>query len=186
VRRSSTVIVGLLFGTLVAAAPAIAQDSGVMGDLERTATATPQEKLQYASDAADEQRAALQQVQKLLDDARRQGETERIECLNERLTQVRALAQVTELAETAMREALASGQRDRADHEMRKIAVALGKTRQLVVEAQACVDDSSVASGGGTSVTVEGGMSGEGNETDQVTVDVMDQGFDPPQQSPFN
>lgn len=180
------ILLGALLAALLAAPLAVAQDRGVMGDLERTATATPQEKLQYASDAAEEQRAVLAETSKLLDDARRKGETDQIECINDRLSQIRALAQVTELAESAMREALASGQTDRADHEMRKIAVALGKTRQLQAESRACVDTTGAAADGATSVVVEGTLSGDENETAPVTVDVLEQGFDPPQQSPFN
>jgi len=163
-----------------------ANDRGVAGDLERTATATPQEKLQYASDAAKEQRAAVVQVQKLADDARREGETERVDCVTARLTEIRALAQVTEASQAAMTEFLASGQRERADHVMRKIAVALGKTRQLVAEATGCFDDGATTAAGDTTVRVEGGLTGEVDETAPIPLDVLDQGFDPPQQSPFN
>jgi hypothetical protein len=178
--------VALGFAVAVGPRAAVAQDAGVAGDLERTASATPQEKVQYANDAVQEQRAALQQVEKLMEDAKRAGDTERTECLGERLSQIRALVQVTETAKGAMSEALDAGQRERADHEMRKIAVALGKTRQLVAESNGCLDDSGVATGDGTTVRVEGGLEGEGDETDPLSVDVLDQGFDPPQQSPFN
>lgn len=162
-----------------------ADDRGVVGDLERTASATPQEKLQYAADANNEQRAAVAQVEKLADDARREGETERVDCVTARLTEIRALAQVTEASQVAMNGFLASGQRERSEHEMRKIAVALGKTRQLVAEAQGCFDDGTTAAGD-TTVRVEGGLTGDVDETAPIPLDVLDQGFDPPQQSPFN
>lgn len=183
--RITTWVAVLAVGLLGSAGGALAQDAGVSGELERSAGASPQEKLDYASDAAEEQRGALKEIQTLIDDATRQGEAERLDCLTERLSQIRALAQVTELAETSMRDSLAAGQTERADHEMRKIAVALGKTRQLMLEAKACVDEAGVASGE-TTVRVDGELAEGGDETSPLSVDVMDQGFDPPQQSPFN
>jgi hypothetical protein len=175
----------LLVSCLAVGGVAWSQDSGVSGDLERTATATPQEKLQFAADAVEEQKALVKQTQKTLDDAKRQGDDDAVQCINERLAQIRALAQVTELAKVAMAQAVEAGQTERADHELRKIAVALGKTRQLSNEAQGCVQDADVASGE-TSVRVEGALTTEDNETLPLIVDPMDFGIDPPQQSPFN
>lgn len=177
----------LVTAAALSVSPALAQDStsGVSGDLERTASATPQEKLQYASDAVEELGGAVQQTQKLMDDARKAGETEQIECLGERLSQLKALSQVTEAAEISMKEALEVGNQERASHEMRKIAVALSKARQLSAEAQACMDDQGAISGN-TQVTSEGGFEGEETETEQLDVDVLDQGYDAPDVSPFN
>jgi len=179
--------VALLIASSVLAVPgyALAQETGVAGDLERSASASPQEKLQYASDAVTEVRAGLKQIEKMIEDARRTGDTDQVECLTERLTQIRALTQVTEVAQTSMKDALSTTQQDRADHELRKIAVALGKTRQLLLEAEACGDEAGLASGQ-TSVKVEGGLTGEGDETDPLGTDVLNQGYDPPRLSPFN
>lgn len=186
-KRVRTIQTTLLAALLCAglAGPAFAQDSGVSGDLERTATATPQEKLQYAQDAVEELRGAVTQTQKMLEDAQKNGETEQIECLAKRLNDLKTLAQVTESAEAAMRVSLEAGNQERASHEMRKIAVALSKARQLSLEAQACMDDSGVATGQ-TVVQREGGFEGEEDETEPLTVDVLDQGYDPPDASPFN
>lgn len=183
--RTAQLVAAALVALSLGTVPALAQDSGVSGDLERTATATPQEKLQYAADAVEELKGAVESAQKLMDEARKNGETDQVECLGERLSQLKALSQVTEAAEGSMREALEQGNQERASHEMRKIAVALSKARQLSLEAQACTDDSGAASGN-TTVTAEGGFEGEEDETDQLTEDVLDQGYDPPNVSPFN
>ena len=182
--RTAQLVAAALVALSLGTVPALAQDSGVSGDLERTATATPQEKLQYAADAVEELKGAVESAQKLMDEARKNGETDQVECLGERLSQLKALSQVTEAAEGSMREALEQGNQERASHEMRKIAVALSKARQLSLEAQACTDDSGAASGN-TTVTAEGGFEGEEDETDQLTEDVLDQGYDPPNVSPF-
>ena len=166
-------------------APAIAQDSAVTGELERTAGASVREKLQYVDDAIDEQQGAVKAIQKLLEDARRRGDNYTIECVSERVSQIGALAQVSEISQASMKSALDAEQTERADHELRKVAVALTKSRQLLLEARGCDEDSGVALGE-TRVSVEGDRPGEPKETRPVTVDVMDLGVDPPQQSPFN
>ena len=185
-RRSGIIVLALVaLATAGSVVPAVAQDSGVAGDLERTAKASPQEKAQYAADAVVELQASVKEVEKLAEDARREGNPDQLECVGARLSQLRALAQVTEVAKGAMADAQSAGDQDRADHELRKIAVALSKSRQLSLEAAACVDDSGLASGE-TNVRVEGGLDGEGDETDPLDVDVLDGGYDPPDQSPFN
>lgn len=170
---------------LALAGPALGQDRGVSGDIQRTATASPQEKLQYAADAVDELKASVTEAQKLLDQARKDGQTEQIDCLSKRIADLKTLAQVTESSESSMKVALEGGNQERASHEMRKIAVALSKARQLAAESEACMDDSGVASGK-TVVKSEGGFEGEEDETEPVPVDVLDQGYDPPDASPFN
>lgn len=185
VRRSGIVLLALAALAAGSVVPATAQDSGVAGDLERTAQASPQEKAQYAADAVEELATAVKDVEKLQEDARREGDPEQAACVAARLGQLTALSQVTEAATAAMKTAMDAGDQQRADHELRKIAVALSKSRQLTLEAQACVDDSGLASGE-TNVRVEGGLDGEGDETDALDVDVLDGGYDPPQQSPFN
>ena len=186
VRRVGITLLGaLVVAALTSVAPATAQDSGVSGDLERTATASPQEKLQYAADAVEELNASVKAGQKLLEQAQGDGATDQVECVAAKLGQLKALAQVTESANSSMKQALEAGNEDRASHEMRKIAVALSKSRQLSMESQGCVDDSGVAIGK-TVLTTEGGIDGEEDETESLDVDVMDQGFDPPQASPFN
>ncbi|MFK7929565.1 MAG: hypothetical protein AB8H79_15315 [Myxococcota bacterium] len=185
-RRSGIkLLASLLLVLSTSAGSAIAQDSGVSGDLERTATASPQEKLQYAADAVDELKATVKAAQKLMADAQGEGATDKVDCLSAKLSQLESLAQVTEAADSSMKQALESGNQERASHEMRKIAVALSKSRQLSLESQACVDDSGVAVGK-TVLSAEGGIEGEEDETESLDVDVMDQGFDPPQASPFN
>lgn len=163
---------------------AIAQETGVSGELERSASTTPQEKLTYALEANEEIRISIRGISKMVETARRENNVERLQCLNSRLTAIRALVQVSESAEVAMKEALAVGRTDRADHEFRKIAVARTKTRQLQAEADRCIEDSS-ARVGETSVVVEGGDLGDESDLNAVPFDPFDLGFDPPEASPF-
>lgn len=130
-------IAGSLFS-----APALAQDpSGVSSEVERTANTTPAEKTDYAANAVEEIDDAEKHIDKLYKTAVDDGDAEAQECLLFRLTAVRALQSVSSRASTAMSEALAAGNTEKANHEFRKIAVAVSKTRMLRAEANKCVAD---------------------------------------------
>lgn len=175
----------LLAVALLGTQAAMAQETGVTGELERAASTTPQEKLDYAVDANEEMRSAIKSISKLVEVARRENNVETLQCLNTRLTAMRALLQVSEGAEVALNETLAAGEAERADHEFRKVAVARTKTRQLLAEAEQCTQEGGLTRGDGTVVTVEGELSGDDSDMDAVPFDPFDLGIDPPEASPF-
>lgn len=180
-RNSLIALVTVLSLTVV---PAFAQETGITGELERVAATTPQEKLDYSSDALEEMRESVRTVTKLLETARRDGaEADQIQCLTSRMTGLRALLQVSEAADTSMQSALAEGASAMADHEFRKIAVALSKTRQLAAEADRCLSDDATANGE-TIVRTEEPDYGSDETVEQPSFS-FDLGFDPPEASPF-
>lgn len=170
--------------SIVPIAPAMAQDPmGVSSEIERTATTSPQEKIVYAESSNQEMRDAERTIAKLLEVSRKNGDAEAIECLVNRLTSVRALLQVGEAAELQMKTAISTGDDDRANHEFRKIAVAISKTRMLLAEAQRCSSDQQLQSG--TTLTeweVEGPDSDNPTQPALTTTGV---GITPPAVSPF-
>lgn len=163
------------FLALLVGGVAIAQEpTGVSSEVERTASTSPQEKIAYAEASNTEIREAEKQISRLLEQARKDGDAEAIECLINKLTSVRALLQVSESAEVSMRDAIAAGEEEKANHEFRKIAVAVSKTRQLLAEAQRCAADQDLESGT-TLVDWESGLDGitdPGTTLDTVTIDV--------------
>lgn len=176
--------VALLVPVLAFTSVGQAQDpTGVTSDIERTATTSPQEKIAYAETSNEEIRDAERAINRLLEQARKDGDAEAIECLVNRLTSVRALLQVSESAETAMKDAIAAGTEEKANHEFRKIAVAVSKTRMLLAEAQRCASDQQVESGT-TLVDWESAIADE-NDLDNLDIDDFDIGLDPPPVSPF-
>jgi DNA-binding phage protein len=188
--RSSSVLAGVVpTATLIAAlwvGVVHAEDPssvGVMSDLERTASTSPPEKIAYAETSNQEIRDAEKQISKLLDQARKDGDDEAIECLMNRLTSVRALLSVSEASEIAMKDALAAGLEEKADHEFRKIAVAISKTRMLLAESERCASDQTVESGT-TLVDWESALSDEPDLPTDVITD-WDVGLDPPEVTPF-
>jgi len=122
--------------------------TGVSSELERTSSTTPAEKIAYAERGNQEIRDAEKQIAKLLEQARKEGgNAEAVQCVVSRLTAVRALLQVSTKAEEDMKIALQSGEEERANHEYRKIAVAVSKTRVLLAESQRCLAGEQLESG---------------------------------------
>ncbi len=171
----------------LAFAPALAQSpGGVSSEVERTASTTPAEKKAYATAAVQEIGDAEKHISKLLEAAKKDDDTQAQECLLFRLTAVRALQSVSERAASAMGEALDAGNSEKANHEFRKIAVAVSKTRMLRAEANKCTADE----GSGTDSTiVDWETFLQDNEDVFDPYDFLGLDFDtdlvPPQVSPF-
>jgi len=172
----------LLFGaigTALADGP-----GGISSELERTATTTPAEKAAYADSSTAEIAEAVSTISTLFQSAAKDADIEAQQCLSGRLASAKALKQVSQRASADMKNAISDGNSERADHEFRKIAVAVSKTRTLLAEAQQCSADQTTEDGI-TNVTffveddvVIGGE--DGNDIDDIDI-----GFDPPDVSPF-
>jgi hypothetical protein len=175
-----------LTGLLLATDPgASAQDPGstpgLMGELERVASTTPEEKVKYASDGLAEMSNDVRAVTKMLEAARKEPDSaKKVQCLANILTSMRALLAVSQKADVAMQKDLATGALELADHEFRKIAVALSRTRNLMFEAERCTA-SPESQSGRTDVTVEGD---EGDEDDLIG-EAIDIDVNLPDISPF-
>jgi DNA-binding phage protein len=173
---------GAFFALLVAGVASAQEPTGVSSEVERTASTSPQEKISYAESSNNEIREAEKTISRLLEQARKDGDAEAIECLINKLTSVRALLQVSESAEVSMRDAIAAGEDEKANHEFRKIAVAVSKTRQLMAEAQRCAANEDLAPGE-TYVDWESRL--DGGTTFDDNADTIDIDVDVPPISPF-
>lgn len=168
---------------LVAQVPALAAEIGAQGELERYAETSPTEKVAFSDKALEEMRAAVKEVTRMFEAARRDGDGPQMQCLSKRLTSLKALLQVSESAYTGMREALSRNNDELSDHEFRKIAVAYQKSAQLLVEAQSCTDENPINSGD-TTIRFDGPAE-EGETAPQPGFNI-NIGFDTPEGSPFN
>lgn len=152
---------------LLLSAPAAAQEAGISGELEQSATTTPREKTEFADGALSEIEAAVKTVEGLLKDAENAKEknAEQIECLTRKLTPLQALFEVSRQSNNAMKQFLAANDTVHADQEFRKVAVALTKAREFLAEAQACVGDTGVERGDSSATVTDGGDNyvGEGD-----------------------
>ncbi len=161
---------------------AVAQE-GVAG--QPMSTATAKQKIEFTNKVIVEMQDGLKDVERMLDDAHKEGNPDKIRCVEDKLASLRALKEVTVRAQGAMTEALASSDPtgpERADHELRKVGIAVSKFRQIYSEAAACVGESSVDGTAEVAVNQQG-LTDQG-ETDEQVGDVqIDE--DPPQYTPF-
>jgi hypothetical protein len=137
----------MLIACSLFAAPAAAATPGVSAELEMSSTTSPKEKVDFARTAIDEMSASVKTVEKLLEQAEKDKNVEHVDCLQRKLTPMRALLEVSKASNTSMQQSLAASEIARADQEFRKVAVALTKSRDFLAEAQGCVGDSGVKRG---------------------------------------
>ena len=177
----------LLVSFPTSAAWAQAKPGGVSSELEKTSQTSPEGKLAYAKASNDEIAVAEKEVARSLEAAYKTGEAPVIECLLSRLTAIRALQSVSERAEGAMKEALADsspGAAEKANHEFRKIAVAVSKTRMLRSEAGRCSSSDENGSSN-TLVDWESFLQDYQGLWDEFDLDDLDLSGDVPEVSPF-
>lgn len=162
----------------------IAQDE-LRSQLEQSSATNPTEKRDFAADANREMEAAVKKLTKAMSDAEREREAVKLNCLNKKLSSARTLSEVAETASAAMNAAIGENNLDKAEHEFRKIAVALQKTREFAAEGEACLGDAGSAPGV-TSVDVSKGDLDDDDDTeplDDGSTGLL--GIDPPDTSPF-
>ena len=151
-------------GLLVGAAPASAQGLGGTVEISRSGD--------------------LKAVSKLADAARREGDDEMVQCVQARLSNIRALLMVSERANGAMKEAVGSSNVQRAEHEFRKVVVSLAKVRQFTAEADACMGDAGTTPGTSEVQVTQSGLT-EGDDSQALDNYFLVVGVEPPDVTPF-
>jgi hypothetical protein len=120
---------GVALAQATATEPALTDKGDVVADADRP---------RRAADAIQAMRASLRQVTTRVEDARNEKDVVKLNCVNEKLAQVKGLIKVAEQSENAFREAAAT--RDpAANAEYAKIMIAKGKVDALGGEAQQCI-----------------------------------------------
>jgi hypothetical protein len=95
------------------------------------------------------------QTQKLLDQAKDDKDLVKLNCVTERLTQVRGLLKVSEGAEAELKDAIARKEDDAAEHEFTKVALAGRKVAALREDAEQCIGQLAFFNDEKTQVDVE-------------------------------
>jgi hypothetical protein len=104
----------------------------------RAKVAASSEKLEAAADNIARMKAAQKQVLGRAEQARNERDVVKLNCVNEKLTQMKALIKVAEQSDLALHESLAA--RDSGgDAEFSKIAIARTKVDGLRAESEACI-----------------------------------------------
>ena len=181
-------VIGLSAGSSTALAEPGSDD--LKGILETSTETTVPEKRDYTESAQKQMKQAVKELSKAMEDAERDREAVRMNCLSKKLASAKTLSEVADAAQQAMEAAFKEAPNDdkameRAEHEFRKVAVALNKSLQFAAEGEACLGESGSAEGV-TSVDVT-----RGNLDDEDDTEPIDDGssgllgVDPPDTSPF-
>lgn len=123
-------------------------------DVEGMAALSPKEQQQKTEEMLLSMRDALRRVNDILADARASKDIVQLDCVNEKLTQIKGLLRVGEESSVKLYESMSSGATDVTVHEYTKISVAHQKVLVLRAEAEQCVGEQSVYTGD-TEITVE-------------------------------
>jgi len=126
----------------IVAVPATATEG-----LEKINKIPPAEKLETAAKHVAESKQLLGAVTGVLKEAREKKDIIRINCVNEKLTRIKALMRSVEMSELYLREALAKKDQKTADHSYRKITIAFQKIKALKTEAEQCIGELAFAEG---------------------------------------
>lgn len=137
--------------TSVSAVPA-GEETPIYGNVDPTKIPIDEKKSRTEAMLVD-QRQALARASEILAEARSSKDIVQLNCVNEKLTQIKGLLKISEQASLEMYEAIANNASDLINHEYTKIVVAHQKSQILKAEAEQCVGESSVYAGD-TSVEV--------------------------------
>jgi flagellar hook-associated protein FlgK len=163
------------------AAPAPDADISV----RQRSTLSPQDMMTQARDYRARMEGILKQLQGLVEQARKSKDVIRLNCLLDKLAQLKANIAIADSGLQSLQDAI--GQRDEGQsvHEYTRVTIVNQKAQVLGAEGQACVGED-LSYVGATKVEVEHpGI--EGDPTGPWTVGEPEPGFDrPPSASPFN
>lgn len=105
----------------------------------RTQVLSDKEKLARSTEHLRVMRQGLKIVLGKLEEARDSKDVVKLNCVNEKLTNIKGLLRISEQADVALQEAVAKREEQAAEHEFTKINIARSKVEQLRAEAEQCV-----------------------------------------------
>jgi hypothetical protein len=130
-------IAGLVLAGALLAGRAAAQAPSSASAV-RPSGLTDSEKLEKSEQHVGQMKGALKRVLGRVEEARNEKDVVKLNCVNEKLTQIKALLKVAEQADVALHEAIAN--RDPgADTEFSKVGIARTKIDALRSDADQCV-----------------------------------------------
>ncbi|NPC87308.1 hypothetical protein HPC49_55180, partial [Pyxidicoccus fallax] len=97
------------------------------------------QKLARSAQALGVMREVLRNVMGKVEEARRTKDVVKLNCANEKLTQIKGLVHISERAETTLQDAIARRESSTSEHEYTKVMIAQQKVGQLRSEAEECI-----------------------------------------------
>lgn len=106
---------------------------------EKASDVPDPEKLRRSVDALGRMRNVLKEVLGKLEEARNTKDVVKLNCVNEKLTQIKGLLRISEQSDVALQEAVAKKETSSGEHEFTKVMIARQKVDQLRAEAEECI-----------------------------------------------
>ncbi len=134
-----------LFSAALLAGVAVAQTAprtappAALPSLEKASDVPDAQKVKRADEATARMRQIYRDVLAQLSDARKSKDVVKLNCLNEKVTQIKGLLRISEQASTALLEAVDKKESAAAEHEYTKVMIARQKCEQLRAEAEECI-----------------------------------------------
>jgi hypothetical protein len=107
--------------------------------VEKAADIPDAEKLKRSSAAVSRMRSVLSEVLGRLEEARATKDVVKLNCVNEKLTQVKGLLRISEQSDVALQEAVVKKDATAAEHEYSKVSIAGSKVDLLRNESEQCI-----------------------------------------------
>lgn len=148
----------LLTGALAlaqSAPPPLASAALPAPALEKPSNVPDAEKLQRSNQAVTGMREVLRDVLTKLEEARRTQDVVKLNCVNEKLTQLKGLLRISEQSDVALQESVARHEVTASEHEYTKVMIAQQKVAQLRTEAEQCIGQLAFRTDGTLAVEVE-------------------------------
>lgn len=113
------------------------------------------EKIKVSAESVARMRGALKDVLQKLEEARNTKDVVKLNCVNEKLTQVKGLLRISEQSDVALQESIARKETSTAEHEFTKVTIARSKVEQLRAEAEQCIGQLAFRTDENLSIEVE-------------------------------
>lgn len=123
--------------------------------LEKASEVKDADKLERSTKALGTMREALRQVLERREEAQRTKDLVKLNCVNEKLTQIRGLLRISETADTTLQEAIARKNTTASEHEYTRVMIANQKVAQLRAETEECIGQLAFRTDENLSVEVE-------------------------------
>jgi hypothetical protein len=136
-------------GLLIAIGLGVAAEGDADSGLEFTkmSSLSAAEQLTQGRAFLDGMKDSLARVSKLADEARKDKDVIRLNCINEKLVAVRGLLSIAETSFTALEDAVEKDDTEERNHEFTKISIASTKVNELKTEAELCAGEVTIYSG---------------------------------------
>ncbi len=107
--------------------------------LQKASDVPDPEKVDRSASTVTSMRGTLKDVLGKLEEARKTKDVVKLNCVNEKLTQIKGLLRISEQSDVALQEAVSKRDSSSAEHEYTKVMLAGQKVEQMRLEAEECI-----------------------------------------------